>query len=42
MTTQTKAYAVLIGVDDYSTYDSNNKHNLLGASTTSAPSGTSA
>jgi hypothetical protein len=28
--TQTKAYAVLIGVDDYSTYDASNKHNLLG------------
>jgi hypothetical protein len=28
--TQTKAYAVLIGVDDYSTYDATNKHNLLG------------
>jgi len=30
MTTQTKAYAVLIGVDDYSIYDATNKHNLLG------------
>src|SRR6478752_142471 len=28
--TPTKAYAVLIGVDDYSTYDPSNKHNLLG------------
>jgi hypothetical protein len=27
---QTKAHAVLIGVDDYSTYDATNKHNLLG------------
>lgn len=30
MMTQTKAHAVLIGVDDYSTYDATNKHNLLG------------
>lgn len=30
MTPKTKAYAVLIGVDDYSTYDATNKHNLLG------------
>ena len=27
---QTKAHAVLIGVDDYSTYDATNTHNLLG------------
>ncbi|MEO5729613.1 MAG: caspase family protein [Byssovorax sp.] len=30
MTTNTRAHAVLIGVDDYSTYDATNKHNLLG------------
>lgn len=27
---QTKAHAVFIGVDDYSTYDASNKHNLFG------------
>src|SRR4051812_41730390 len=31
MTIQTKAYAVLIGVDDYSAYDPTNTHNLLGS-----------
>lgn len=30
MMTNTRAYAVLIGVDDYSIYDATNKHNLLG------------